>query len=178
MPDSAAKPRSSLIRKIILFVAMSASTVSVFQCSPIETAEDKLLTDLKLISDGKSPAGYLNSFDLICFTLNTEIPTYELLVGSKLKHQNFSPECRTSLLSKIIGRSPVVGLVRDNYIECVEITKFDYLIGSELRCVQPDKLQVEKITSAPRFKHFLRPGPDSRPPPAFHLPTFLFSEKQ
>jgi hypothetical protein len=129
-----------LIRTTTSLVVLIAAATLMLQCS--ETDEDKVLRDLELLSDGKSPTSFVGNLDFICFSFDS------------IKSEG----CPPKLLST---KTAIIRLVRNNESKCVEINKFNFSIEPRsASCIPPNRLHVARLatdgesqkTSAPRFK--------------------------
>jgi len=130
MTTKATKTRISTMQTIILFVVFTALALLLLQYSETTDDEDKILSDLELLSDGKSPTSLVETLDFICFGF---------------AYSN-SQRCSPGLLST---KTAVIDLVRNNDSKCLEINKFKFSIDDKgPRCIEPNKLHVVKINSA------------------------------
>jgi hypothetical protein len=131
MTTKATKTRISAMQTIILFVVFTALALLLLQYSETTDDEDKILSDLELLSDGKSPTSFVGTLDFICFGF--------IYMSSE--------GCPAKLLST---KTAVIDLVKNNESKCVEINKFNFSIEPRsARCFAPNKLNVVKINLAP-----------------------------
>jgi len=165
--------RFAVISSIIAAACFLPALVAM--CSFADSEEDKILKDLQEKAEGRPSQNYISTFDLICFTQQSDVRG-ELSEEARRLGASFSRSlnaCEDSACCRITSPHGVtVALIKGEKIHCLDVRFGYWLAKNSHPCMTPSSVRAQQVTreTAPRVSG----GPTFTP----GVPQFLIAEER
>src|SRR5262249_37244051 len=140
--------RFAVISSIIAAACFLPALVAM--CSFADSEEDKILKDLQEKAEGRPSQNYISTFDLICFTQQSDVRG-ELSEEARRLGASFSRSlnaCEDSACWRMTNPHGVtVTLIKGAKIRCIDVHNFSHWLAKNFpTCMTPSRVRAQQVT--------------------------------